>query len=199
MRVIKVQSREKHRIPGRPRAASGQSVAELAIVLPVLALLLMAILQIGLLLYTQVGLINAAREAARNAASIPVTTVTQAGQAANGYYLRLTNSTDGFLKRNVGGYVPSQLVQVGSPRTLVCYYRISDASGAPAIMARVEVEYLHPLFIPLIAPILSGFDGDSNDGGLRLGASEDIRVGNPVLKVTDTTLLPADGTPTCNS
>lgn len=193
MRVVKMQSHEKHRLSGRPCASSGQSVAELAIVLPVLALLLMAILQIGFLLYTQVGVINAAREAARNAAAIPVATNSQATSAATEYYTRLT-ATGGFLERNVGGYSPSRLITTGSPRTLVCYYSFTDASDAPAVMARVEVEYSHPLFIPLISPILDGFDGTS-DGGLRLGATEDIRVGNLVLATTD---IPSIGTPTCN-
>lgn len=169
-------------------------MAELAIVLPVLALLLMSILQIGFLLYTQVGVINAAREAARNAAAIPVATKSQAATAAAEYYTRLTDPASGFLKRNVGGYSPSRLITTGSPRTLVCYYSFTDASLAPAVMARVEVEYSHPLFIPLISPILDGFDGNS-DGGLRLGATEDIRVGNLVLKATD---IGDSGSPTCN-
>ncbi len=156
-------------------------------------LLLMAILQLGFLFFTQVGLTNAAREAARNAAAIPVATNAAAISAATTYYTRLTDSTTGFMKRNVGGYNPSRLVTSGSPHTQVCYYSITDASGAPAVMAHVDVEYSHPLFIPLISPIIDGFDGVS-DGGLRLGATEDIRVGNLVL--TAPTDIPAGGT--CN-
>jgi Flp pilus assembly protein TadG len=169
-------------------------VAELAVILPVLLILLMAILQIGFLLFTQVGLTNAAREAARNAAAIPVATISEASVAASTYYSRLTDPASGFLKRNVGGYTPSQLVTSGSPRTLVCYYSITDTSGAPAIMARVGVEYSHPLFIPLISPILDGFDG-APDGGLRLGVTEDIRVGNAILASTN---IGNSGSPTCN-
>jgi Flp pilus assembly protein TadG len=172
----------------------GQSLVELAIVLPVLLLLLMGILQLGFLLFTQVGLTNAAREAARNAASIPVATATQAGTAATAYFGRLTNASTGFLTRNVGGYNPSRLIVSGSPKTSVCYYSIMDASSKPAVMARVEIEYSHPLFIPLIAPILDGFDGAS-DGGFRLGATEDIRVGNAVLQTTD---IGNSGSPTCS-
>lgn len=184
-----------HKRTARHRSTQGQSLVELAIVLPVLLLLLMGILQLGFLLFTQVGLTNAAREAARNAASIPVATTGQASAAATTYFSRLTNASTGFLTRNVGGYNPSRLVVSGSPQTSVCYYSITDASGAPAVMARVEIEYSHPLFIPLIAPILDGFDGAS-DGGFRLGATEDIRVGNAVL--TAPTGIGNIGSPTCN-
>lgn len=177
----------------RRSRSAGQSLVELALVLPVLCLLLMTILQVGFLLFTQVGLTNSAREAARNASAIPVSTASQASAAASAYLTRLTDSSTGFLKRNVGGYNPSRLISSGSPRTLVCYYSFTDASGAPAVMARVEVEYSHPLFIPLVSNLLDGFDG-SSDGGYRLGAIEDIRVGNAVLTTTD---IGTSGTPLC--
>jgi Flp pilus assembly protein TadG len=182
-------------LSSRDRTSSrGQSLVELAIVLPVLLLLLMSILQIGFLLFTQVGLTNAAREAARNASAIPVATTAAAGAASAEYYARLTNSTDGFLRRNVGGYSAARLIIAGTPRTEVCYYSFTDASGAPAVMARVQIQYSHPLFIPLIAPILDGVDG-TVDGGYRLGATIDIRVGNAVLTTTN---IGNAGSPTCS-
>jgi len=163
----------------RTGADAGQSVAELALILPALLLLLLAILQIGFLLFTQVGLINAAREAARNASSIPILTAADATAAADTYYDRLTNSADGFLRRNVGGYSSANLLTGFGTGTRVCYYPFTDASSATAVMARVVVEYAHPLFIPLVGPIIDGWDG-VGDGGVTLGASEDIRVGNAV-------------------
>lgn len=162
----------------------GQSVAEFAIILPVLLLLFLSIAQIGFLLFTQVGLTNAAREASRNAASIPVADTTAAGTAAAAYYANLTNATNGFLKRNVGGYDPARLITTVGTGTRVCYYSFTDASGAPAVMARVEVEYSHPIFIPLVAPIIDAWDGIT-DGGLTLTAIEDIRVGNDPLTTTN--------------
>jgi len=179
---------------GQRREGSGQSVAELAVVLPVLLILFLSIVQIGYLLFTQVGLINAAREAARNAANIPVATAAQATTAATTYYGRLTDGSTGFLSRNVGGYDGGNLVISGSPRTRVCYYSFTDASGAPAVMARVDVQYRHPLFVPIISFFLDGLDGSSGDG-LRLNAIEDIRVGNAILTATD---IPDIGTQTCN-
>lgn len=175
--------------------SAGQSLAELALVLPVAMLLLLTILQLGYLFTTQIGITNAVREAARNASSIPVATAAAASTAATTYYGRLTNTTDGFLRRTVGGYDAARLVTSGSPRTEVCYYSFTDPSSSPAVMARVRVEYVHPLFIPLISGILDGFDGNASDGGFRLGASEEIRVGNEVLTSTD---IGNSGSPTCN-
>jgi Flp pilus assembly protein TadG len=170
----------------------GQALVEFALVVPILAVLLMSILQIGVLFFAQVGLTNAAREAARNASAIPVATSLEATAAANAYYGRLTNSSTGFLKRNVGAYSPGALVTTGNPRTQVCYYSFTDATGSPSIMAQVHIEYSHPLFIPLISQILDGFDG-TNDGGFRIGVSEEIRVSNANLATTD---IPP--TPLCN-
>ena len=163
----------------RTSADAGQSVAELALILPALLLLFLAILQIGFILFTQVGLTNAAREAARNASSIPVLTSADATAAADTYYDRLTNSTNGFLKRNVGGYDSTRLITSLNAGTRVCYYSYTDPSSATAVMARVVVEYAHPLFIPIIGLIIDGWDGNG-DNGVTLGATEDIRVGNAV-------------------
>jgi Flp pilus assembly protein TadG len=187
----------KHGADASRSNTRGQSLAEFALVVPILAILLMALLQIGFLFLTQVGLTNAAREAARNAASIPVATVATATTAATTYNTRLTSPSavsPGFLRRNVGAYSPGQLVTTGAQRTSVCYYSFTDPSGAPAVMARVHVEYSHPLFIPLISQILDGFDG-ANDGGYRLGVTEEIRVANTPLTTTD---IGNSGSPTCN-
>ncbi len=173
---------------------AGQSIAELAIVLPVLLLLLLAIVQFGLVFFTQVGLTNAAREAARNASAIPVATASQAVTASTEYYNRLTDATAGFLTRNVSGYQPSRLITSGAKESRVCYYSITDASGAPAVMATVRVEYSHPLFLPLVAQFLDFWDGVQDDG-LSLSTIEDIRVGNAVLTTTD---IGDISSPTCN-
>jgi TadE-like protein len=182
----------------RRRRTNGQSLVEFALVVPILAVMLMSILQIAVLYFSQVGLTNAAREASRNASAIPVANQVAAQAAANTYFANLTNSSTGFLKRNVGWYSPGALVTSGAPGdpiTQVCYYSFTDATGSPSVMARVHIEYSHPLFIPLIAQILDGFDG-VNDGGYRQGVSEEIRVSNVGLTSTD--ILPV-GSPLCNT
>ena len=165
--------------------------------LPVLAVILLSILQFGILFSAQVGITNAVREAVRNASAIPVATAANAGTAANSVYLRLTDSTTGLLKRNGSGYSVSALVTGGSPPTTqVCYYSYTDATGGISIMARVEVVYKHPLFIPLISQILDGFDG-ATDQAYRLGTSEEIRVSNGQLSGAGG--IGGSGSPTCNT
>jgi Flp pilus assembly protein TadG len=55
----------------RGEADRGQSTLELALVLPLAALFLLAVVQVGVLIHTQVLVTHAAREAARGAAVDP--------------------------------------------------------------------------------------------------------------------------------
>jgi len=180
-------------VPATPDHGSrGQGLVEFAIVLPVLAVIFMAILQFGVLFSAQVGITNAVREAVRNASAIPVATSTNAATAAQSVYDRLTDPSTGLLKRNGSSYSTDALVLGGSPQTQVCYYSYTDATGAISIMARVQVVYDHPLFIPLISGILDGFDGVTNPAkpAYRLGAIEEIRVANGPLRTTDIPVSP---------
>jgi Flp pilus assembly protein TadG len=177
----------------RPSHRRGQALIEFALVLPVLALFLLSILQFGVLFSTQVGITNAVREAVRNASAIPVATNADALTAANSVYARLTGS-NGLLVRTGSSYLPGALVQSGSPRTQVCYYSYSDETGNVSIMARVAVQYRHPLFIPVISSIIDGFDG-ANDQAYRIGVSEEVRVSNGVLASAGG--IGGSGSPTC--
>lgn len=162
--------------------------------LPILALFFLSILQFGVLFSTQIGVTNAVREAVRNASAIAVTNDSDATTAATSVYSRLTDSTTGLLKRNGSSYFPGALVITGSPRTQVCYYSFTDATGGTSIMARVEVQYRHPLFVPLISAIVDGFDG-TVDQAYRIGVSEEIRVANGPL--ANAGGIPGSGSPTC--
>jgi Flp pilus assembly protein TadG len=165
----------------------GQALPEFALILPVLMLIFLSIVQIVFIFAAQIGITNAVREAARLAAvTTPTTTAAQAfgvGSNGSGVYSALTNGTTGFLKRNVFAYSTGALVTSGSPITEVCYTSFIDSAGKPAVKVRVEAYYRHPLFIPLIGAILDGFDGAS-DGGLRIGAAEEMRVENDELLST---------------
>jgi len=189
--------REWGRTCGPPRnRGRGQSLVEFVLVLPVLAVLFLSILQFGVLFSAQVGITNAVREAVRNASAIPVANSGDALIAANSVYDRLTDPSTGLLKRNGSGYSAGALVPTGSSGTQVCYYSYTDATGGISIMARVQVEYRHPLFIPLISGILDGFDG-APDQAYRLGTSEEIRVANGPLASAGG--IGGSGSPTCNS
>lgn len=55
----------------RPLPAEGQAAVELALVLPLVALLLLTLVQVGLVVRDQILVVHAAREAAREAAVDP--------------------------------------------------------------------------------------------------------------------------------
>jgi Flp pilus assembly protein TadG len=156
----------------------GQALAEFALILPVLALILLSTIQLAFIFGAQVGITNAVREAARLASvTTPTTTTSQASSNGAGVYSSLTNGTTGFLRRNVFAYATGGLVVTGSPETQVCYESFTDSLGKPAVRVKVEAYYRHPLFVPLVGAILDGLDGTQGDG-LRVGASEEMRVEN---------------------
>jgi Flp pilus assembly protein TadG len=149
------------------RTEKGQGLAEFALILPILAILLLGILQFAVIFIAQVGLTNAARDIARSASAVPVTTDANARASATSFYNSLTT---GSLPRNVATYSSAALV---TGATRVCYYSFTDASTTTAIMAMVEIQYQHPIFVPLLQTILGG--------SVQIGAREDIRVGVPPL------------------
>lgn len=168
----------------RSATLQGQALVEFALILLPLMVILAAILQFAFVLGAQVGITNAVREAARNAATIETDTpalATTNGQAA---YVQLTSVT-GLLTKNVQAYQAAQLVTSGAPITQVCYRTYTDPAGTTQIMVKVEAQYRHPLFIPIVGAILDGFDGAS-DGAFRVGASEEIRVENPPSNIAPT-------------
>lgn len=65
-----------------PPAQRGQATVELALVLPVVAAVLLAVVQVGLLIRDQVLVVHAAREAARAAAVEPSDAVARDAAAA---------------------------------------------------------------------------------------------------------------------
>lgn len=163
--------------PERART-EGQGLVEFALILPILALILLGLLQFAFIFGAQIGITNAVREAARDASV--VTTVTDADVMTNGSWT-FSQLTGTLLPSYVQSYQSGSL-KTGTPPaadiTEVCYSTYVDAAGRTQAQVKVEAQYVHPLFIPLISGILSGLDGDPADGGLRIGASETIRVEN---------------------
>jgi len=156
---------------------AGQALVEFALVAIPLVLILAGILQFGFVLGAQIGITNAVREAARNAAAASTMTGAQAATNGHAIYVQLTSST-GLLAKNVQAYRTAALITSGSPITQVCYSTFTDPSGSTQIKVKVEAYYKHPMFIPIVGAFLDGADGVS-DNALRIGASEEIRVENP--------------------
>jgi len=102
------------------RRDRGQATVEVALLLPLVAVLLMAVVQVGLVVRTQVLLTEAARAGARAAAVSPHPDEVEAAA------------------ESTPGLDPSHLdVRIG-PR------------GAPGTMVEVALDYRSPLVLPLL-------------------------------------------------
>jgi hypothetical protein len=179
------------RPPGARRtrhAANGQALAEFALILPILALLLLTIIQFAFIFAAQFGITNAVREAARLAAvTTPTITTPEAGANGAGVRTALTDTSTGFLKENVFAYDPADLVPGG---TSVCYRQVTDEAGKQIIVVRVVATYVHSVFIPLLDGYLNGIDGDTTDGGLKVSSGEEMRVENDAIVVLPGNVIP---------
>lgn len=112
------------------RDEQGQAAAELALVLPLLVLLLLAVVQVTLIARDQVLVVHAAREAAREAAVDPrPASVRLAARRAGGFGLKIE--------------------RLGTES--------SQTGGAPVIVT-VRVVYRAPTDVPLIGPLLPDVD-----------------------------------------
>lgn len=147
---------------------SGQGLAEFALVAPILLMIMLGIVQFGWIFTSQIGLTNAIREAARFAATNPTINGTQAATNRTATESQLAT----ILPRNVNFYAAANL---SSGTATYCEYQ--DPNNKVAVRVRVTVQYRHPLFIPVIGPLLDGIDGAA-DNALLVGASEEMRVEN---------------------
>jgi Flp pilus assembly protein TadG len=157
-------------------------VAEFAIVAVPLLLLLLGILQFGIIYNTQVGLTNAIRDAARFGSGQTAADATSAGSLATATYNKLASS----LAKYVSPYDAADL----DATSQACVSQHADGAGAQPAFVRVTAVYDHPLFIPLVGPIIDGLDGTS-DNAFRISATTELRVDNPAQATV------AIGSPEC--
>jgi len=116
------------RLPPRARGAAGQSTVELALVLPFIVLVLLAVLQLGVILQDQLMVTHAAREAARAASvSSDADAATRAAAAA-------------------GPLDPGRLEVTVAGR------------AGPGSLAQATVRYRAGTDVPLIGPLLHDID-----------------------------------------
>lgn len=145
--------------------AKGQSFAEFALVAPVLAILLLGLLQIGMILQTQIGVTNATREAARRASAAPTPTCAWVLDE-----LKPASGT-GLLAENVQTYE-------GSRSTVTIAFSRVDTSTTAFQTVNVQVAYDHPLIFPLIRELLDAIDG-SADGSFTVSGDVEMRMEAP--------------------
>lgn len=164
------------RCPSERDTSRGQAMAEFALVLPLLMLIVLGTIQFGFLFSTHIGLVNATREGVRFGATLP----TVDGSTDTAVENQLWNfSTDtGALDQSPGfaeGYLASRTVD---------YCRYQTSNGAWHVRLIANVVFNHPLFIPLIGAILDGLDSPSTPGAFQVSFSEEMRVENAINLVT---------------
>jgi Flp pilus assembly protein TadG len=103
----------------------GQAAVELALVLPLVALLLLAIVQLGLVVRDQILVVHAAREAAREAAVDPAAAAARRAALAG------------------SGLAPGRLTVSVSGR------------GGPGSRVQVAISYRDPTDVPLVGALVA--------------------------------------------
>ena len=158
---------------------SGQALLELALVVPILVLLVMAIFQFAFVIESQMGLTNAVREAARRVAATDPdvapdwTGVTQAWVQAQLCGDATPPCTGGLLEENVQAFDGGRLT-TDPPVVTFCSY---SAAGITNYRVQTDVTYRHPLFFGPLAFATDLVDGNTN-GAWDLSASAQMRLEN---------------------
>ena len=112
--------------PGPAAAEPGQAAVELALVLPLVAVVLLAVVQVGLIVRDEVLVVHAAREAARSAAVDPAPDAARRAAASG------------------GGLDPARLTVTATGR------------AGPGSRVRVDVRYRPATGVPVVGRLLSG-------------------------------------------
>lgn len=165
---------------GRLGGESGQALLELALVVPILVLLVMAIFQIAFVMESQFGLTNAVREAARRiAATEPSAPPDWGGTTRAWVQTQLCGSatppcTAGLLDQNVQAFDGTKL-DPNMPTVTFCSY---DAAGIKNYRVQVDVTYGHPLFFGPMAFFTDAVDGNAGNQLWDLSASAQMRLEN---------------------
>jgi hypothetical protein len=186
--------------PGLVRARrdgeSGQALLELALVVPVLALLVMAIFQFAFVIESPMGLTNAVREAARR--TVATTTTNPNWTTLRAWTITQLvgdgGSNPGLLAQNVQAYNASELwpapypgmTNATTPAVSFCSY---SAAGVTNYRVTIEVKSKHPVFFGILSFATDFLDGTNNDRW-DLSASAEMR-----MESVDATAVAASNDP----
>jgi Flp pilus assembly protein TadG len=154
---------------GDRRDDSGQSLVEFAFVSPIFFLLLFALIQFGLIMGGQNGVVNAVRETARYAATYQVASNADVVAACGSGKIQAQFTAA--LARAVPGFVQSQVV------SQVTYSWQVDPNGRYYPQLAVRATYDFPLYVPLVSFFIDRADGIVNQK-LALSATEKMRIEN---------------------
>jgi Flp pilus assembly protein TadG len=159
------------------RRERGQSLVEFALVAPIFFVLVFGIIQVGLVMAAQNGLVDGVRNAARRAATYRVNEDSFNPVVFGSICTTIQTELNTRLHDQLIGYTPGRVTSV------ITYKWVSGPDGASAgyfLVANVQATYANPLYVPLISYFLDSSDG-TTDGSMKLSASEQMRVENPPL------------------
>jgi Flp pilus assembly protein TadG len=159
----------------------GQALAEFALIAPLLFLLLFAVIQIGLAMASQNGLVNGVRDAARRAATYRVNDESIADATT---LAAICGTVETQLASDLSSSIPGFSSTLFA-RTITYEWLQNPDTSQYFVIVHVDASYKNPLYVPLVSFFLDRADGTS-DGYLRLDASEQMRVENPSLTVPTT-------------
>lgn len=169
-------------IRARRRAQRGQALVEFALIAPLLFLLLFGVIQLGLLMGQQNGLVNGVRDSARRAATYRINQDSFDTSTFAAICSTVEANLNSHLRSSIPGYSATLL-----SRTISYEWRSNPTAsgGTPTyfLVAHVQATYSAPIYIPLVGAALPGTAG----GHFNLSASEEMRVENPALTPTSTT------------
>jgi Flp pilus assembly protein TadG len=157
------------------RGAHGQSLAEFALVAPIFFLLVFAVLQLGLVMASQNGLVDGVRSAARRAATYRINEQSFDPTVWSSICSTIDTELTTRLQSRVIGYSGSRLT-----KSISYEWRQNPGGSDYFLVAHITAAYHNPLYVPLVSAILDRSDGIVDDQ-LTLSASEQMRIENPAL------------------
>jgi Flp pilus assembly protein TadG len=160
---------------GCARDNRGQSLAEFALVAPIFFLLVFTVIQLGLVMASQNGLVDGVRSAARRAATVRVNEASFDPTIWPQICASMDTDLRTRLKARVVGYSDANLT-----RTISYEWQPNPESGEYFLVAHITASYDNPLYVPLVSAFLDRSDGTVNNK-LTLTASEQMRVENDAL------------------
>lgn len=166
----------------RRRVGGGQALVEFALVAPIFFLLVFSVIQLGLIMAAQNGLVDGVRSAARRAATYRINEASFDPQVFSSICATIEQELDTRLADRVIGYTPGRVSS-----TIAYQWVANPENGEWFLVASVAASFDNQLYVPLVSYFLDNSDG-TPDSLLTLTATEQMRVENPALEKVEGTM-----------
>jgi hypothetical protein len=163
------------------RRDRGQALPEFALIAPIFFLLIFGVIQLGLIMASQNGLVNAVRDSTRKAATYRINELTFASSSICG-------DVDAQLRADLATSIPG-FVAANLTSDISYEWGQDPDSSQWFVVVHVEARYKNVLYVPLISIFLDRADGTA-DEHLELYAGEQMRIENPALEAPASTADP---------